>query len=422
MRTLRPTPSPGAGALPSLAALALAALLGGCSSSTPAPACPAGQTSCSGACFDLSSSEFACGVCGNACASGASCLAGVCTCPAATPDLCGGPGGQCVDLQTDDFHCGACSVYCGLGSCTGGACACQAGTTSCAGDGTRCVDLTNDTGNCGTCRNGCALGELCVSGSCQCVGPDHLVCNGACLDVRTDEANCGACGHRCPTGATCTGGACACPAATPNLCGSAPGVCVDLATDRENCHGCGNRCPTGAACTAAGCTCPAGKVVCGTNPGACVDPTTDAANCGACGRTCTGTCLAGSCCAAPSFACSTTCCTGGDACCAGASPCQPAHTAGLPPVATPGGAAATYYACDPLNTRSLANAQAAARAWSPTGTAVDPSPACGLGCYGWQLADRCAVWCTAGSNHAGQVYLETIQNVCLCNTPVGTWN
>ena len=68
-----------------------------------------------------------------------------------------------------------------------------------------------------------------------------------------------------------------------------------------------------------------------------------------------------------------------------------------------------------------ASALLAAQAWSPAGTSVDPAFACGSGCLGWQTATSCGVWCGAGSAYPGQVFLETIQNVCTCNARVGTW-
>lgn len=432
---------------PLLLLAVLLALAAGCPARTD-PRCPDGQADCGGACRDLQSDPAACGACGHACPAGAACSAGACACPAAAPTVCGASGaspGACVDLQTDRFHCGGCATSCGdpaLGSCVAGACACDAGAgaTTCPDDlGARCVDLASDTGNCGACRSPCASGERCVDpdgnglGACACVAPEHLSCGGRCLDVRTDEANCGACGALCPSGATCqpTGsdpaGACQCPVSRPTACGTAPGACVDLATDRENCKTCGNRCQVGATCETTGCRCPAtAPDTCGataSSPGACVDRQTDEANCGACGRACAGTCLAGACCASPRHACLSECCAGGDGCCAGTGACPQGRSVGLPPASDPAAPNATYFTCSAPGTLDLANAQLAALAWSPTGTAVTTGLAfaCGDGCFGWQTPTSCAVWCTSASNFPGQVFLETIQNVCLCNSPRGAW-
>jgi hypothetical protein len=50
----------------------------GSGGSAGSAACPTGLTACAEGCVDLTTSAAHCGVCGNACALGASCAAGVC--------------------------------------------------------------------------------------------------------------------------------------------------------------------------------------------------------------------------------------------------------------------------------------------------------------------------------------------------------
>ena len=73
-----------------------------CSGSACVATCSTGLTECSGVCRDLSNDRLNCGTCGNTCATGASCVAGTCTCPG-TQIVC---GGSCVDVSTDLDHCG----------------------------------------------------------------------------------------------------------------------------------------------------------------------------------------------------------------------------------------------------------------------------------------------------------------------------
>lgn len=128
--------------------------------------CPTGQTRCNGTCVDTQTDNANCGSCGNACTSGETCQAGVCT---------GGPGcgsgqtecnGVCTDTQTDPANCGSCANACAPGqSCTGGACTgCETGKTDCNGT---CVDLNGDEANCGACGTACGAGQTCENGSCS---------------------------------------------------------------------------------------------------------------------------------------------------------------------------------------------------------------------------------------------------------------
>ncbi len=68
----------------------------------------------------------------------ATCVAGHCECPSATPDAC---DGHCVDVERDPKHCGTC--------------------------GTRCETTL--------------LGSVCVDGRCECAAPKQR-CEGSCVD------------------------------------------------------------------------------------------------------------------------------------------------------------------------------------------------------------------------------------------------
>src|SRR5207245_553825 len=88
-----------------------------------------------------------------------------CSCPAATPDLCGStPDTFCTNKQTDTKNCGTCARACDPGLiCSSGVCVanCGATFTACpAGAPTYCAQLGSDVNNCGGC------GTVCLSGSC----------------------------------------------------------------------------------------------------------------------------------------------------------------------------------------------------------------------------------------------------------------
>jgi hypothetical protein len=247
-------------------------------------------------------------MCGNACAAGQVCTAGVCvlTCAAGQTDC----AGQCRDTQTDRAHCGMCGNACAAGQvCSAGACqvSCGSGTTNCSGV---CRDLSTDRLNCGTCGRGCAAGEVCEGGVCTATcGGGQVFCAGACRDVQTDRAHCGACGNACAAGQLCVAGACVLSCAAGQT--ACAGTCRDLQTDRNNCGACGTACASGQVCTAGACvlSCPTGLTGCGST---CRDLQTDRNHCGACGRVCaTGqVCVSGACalsCAAGQTACSGAC-------------------------------------------------------------------------------------------------------------------
>ena len=114
--------------------------------------------------------------------------------------------GACMDLSNDSANCGACGIVCGGGSsCQAGACLCPNGSGLCGG---ACPDYSSDSNNCGGCGKVCAAGTTCQAGNCLC--PDgSKQCNGSCTppDYQNDPNNCGGCGLVCPSG-QCLSGVC----------------------------------------------------------------------------------------------------------------------------------------------------------------------------------------------------------------------
>ena len=251
--------------------------------------CPLGESRCNGACTSLAEDPSSCGACGQACASGQVCSAGVCA------SSCGAGllacSSSCVDPGSDPAHCGGCASACApTASCAGGACVCAPGLIAC---GPACVDLASDPSSCGECGHVCPAAQVCSQGACAAgCAPSETSCGGACVDLQSDPAACGECATKCPGGAACVKGTCACAGGL----GACAGACVDLGSSPANCGGCGAACAAPSVCSAGTCeaSCGAGATLCA---GACVDVTSNSANCGACGVACTGGsfCVGGSC-------------------------------------------------------------------------------------------------------------------------------
>jgi hypothetical protein len=140
--------------------------------------CGAGQVCANSggtfSCVSTASDPMNCGMIGNACAMGESCVAGMCQCGSTGAACASGQAccsGMCIDSQSDAMNCGGCGMACAAGeTCTAGSCGC--GTT-----GMRC-----DPPMAGTFGSGGSLGESC--------------CDGAC--IANSDSNCG-CGVVCDT-------------------------------------------------------------------------------------------------------------------------------------------------------------------------------------------------------------------------------
>ncbi|MFT3712682.1 MAG: hypothetical protein QM817_33955 [Archangium sp.] len=283
------------------------------SSCVPAPPTPC--TECGGVCVDTQTDTANCGSCGNACAGGTACRAGVCvaTCgPGLT--LC---GNACVDARTNPANCGSCGTQCASDQvCSNGTCGtvCPASQEVCNGT---CSTIASDPRNCGQCGRMCPSGAICENSNCRSAcGSGQLSCDGgACFNPNTDNSNCGACGVTCQSGEVCSNGMCG-TSCSGGLATCTPdggvATCADTQTDNANCGQCGRRCAAGETCASGNCaaTCGTGQTLCTQNPGFpyCATLTTDNANCGVCGTTCASgeACLNGT--------CSTTCGTGQTLC------------------------------------------------------------------------------------------------------------
>ncbi len=97
------------------------AVLGACSD---APVCHTSELACASVCIAPASDDANCGACGNVCAAGSTCQAGVCT--VVTP-ACAAPmlqcGADCIDPQVTADHCGDCVTVCSAtAECVAGAC------------------------------------------------------------------------------------------------------------------------------------------------------------------------------------------------------------------------------------------------------------------------------------------------------------
>jgi hypothetical protein len=283
---------------------------------TPAgTVCCTTQSPCctSGACAALGTNTN-CTACGAACATGTTCcgVAAGCknlqtdvqncstcgnTCTGTTPACC---GGACKDLSNDNNNCSTCGNVCATGaSCIAGACVCPAGQVICTGS---CVNTQSNVNNCGACGTVCAavangsagcVAGVCVVASCNAGfgNCDNLSSTGCETNLNTTNSNCGACGTVCPAGATCTNGACVCPAGTV----SCNGTCLNTQSDINNCGFCGNVCGPDQFCANGTCLCATGLVICN---GTCVNTQSDNNHCGTCGNVCAFpdvVCISGNC-------------------------------------------------------------------------------------------------------------------------------
>ncbi|RJS23373.1 hypothetical protein DRW03_13415 [Corallococcus sp. H22C18031201] len=176
--------------------------------SVPLVCTDGGTTACGDACVAIASDPAHCGGCDTVCATGESCVLGVCLAPCSSREtLC---GMACVDTASDAANCGGCDTECATGeSCVQGVCLvpCSWGETLC---GVACVDTASDAAHCGGCDTECAMGESCVQGVCSAAcSTSETRCGAACVNTTSDSANCGACGVACSAGQSCVSGSCA---------------------------------------------------------------------------------------------------------------------------------------------------------------------------------------------------------------------
>jgi hypothetical protein len=158
-----------------------------CTSMTCGYSCPPGSMQCGDAgCWDTTIAHDYCGSCSNACTATQVCTASMCC--AQGDVVC---SGACTDLQTDTMNCGACNKPCTATgqTCMAGACACPAAQpTVCSG---ACTDTQTDPNNCGTCGKVCpALQPTCVAGQCLGCGPNDVSYQGHCYYLDGSQGKC----------------------------------------------------------------------------------------------------------------------------------------------------------------------------------------------------------------------------------------
>ena len=136
--------------------------------------CSAEESVCGGACSNLQSDRDNCGACGTACGDGLVCSFGACV------EGCAGGlvscGGSCIDQSSDEANCGGCGTgelfTCATGeSCIDGVCGCAAGELVCGGTCTNPATSDAYCGATGDCAGGnagqsCGANEACLNGDC----------------------------------------------------------------------------------------------------------------------------------------------------------------------------------------------------------------------------------------------------------------
>jgi hypothetical protein len=230
----------------SLPLVLLAAVAVSCSNAPPAGMCTSGQTACGSECADLKTNAAHCGMCGTACTSGQSCVAGQCF-----AETCAGTTCAAAQICSND-HCmeRACvDVTCPAGQgCLGGSCV----PTSCGGmqcpSGQLCVN--------GACADASCFGVICPSGqSCVMGACAAGHCTDGMKDADETDVDCGgSCPTKCKPAQGCTTGTdCASGSCVGSMCAQAAG-CSDGKRDGSetdiDCGGadCSLRCSVGQGC------------------------------------------------------------------------------------------------------------------------------------------------------------------------------
>ncbi len=251
--------------------------------------CPPPLTRCGPACVNTIVDSQNCGACGNECADGQICDAGVCFIDSACADVSCPDGQICRDgACVDEPYCGDGVVQPELGE--------------------EC-DLGPDNGLTDECGADCLLPSTCGDGMLtghEACDDGNTVPGDGCSAECTSEP-----GYYCPApGEPCVPVPENCPAGM-TLCGS---ECVDVISNAEHCGACGNQCGEDQLCEAAVCQCPPGLVFCGAE---CVDVAADIEHCGACDVPCADgeSCVAGVCHVDP--ACVDVTCPTGSSCVGG---------------------------------------------------------------------------------------------------------
>lgn len=150
--------------------------------------CPEDQICGKGTC--VVSNDHNCGVYGNACKDGNTCVNKACVC-ASTGELCSllCTSTGCVDPKYDPHNCGAAGVQCEPNQvCDQGQCAssCSNGLVRCDSS---CFDVQNDPMNCGDCGVQCSTsGEHVAGGACK-QGVCKLECEPGWVNADGRDAN-----------------------------------------------------------------------------------------------------------------------------------------------------------------------------------------------------------------------------------------
>ncbi len=230
--------------------------------------------------IDVNADPRNCGICGNACAPGVSCINGRCGCGNGRTECTG----RCVDTRNDNNNCGACSRSCptappggcsprpansdyGCGDSRCDVLKCRSGfadcnndlRTGCASDGCE-VNIKTDRNNCGGCGLACAADQECRDDGAgfQCLDTCEksglTKCSSGCKDLVNDRQFCGSCRLSCPNArnnqvSSCRKGLCEleCLPGFADCNGDpADGCEINLRVHPANCGGCGKACDFGA--------------------------------------------------------------------------------------------------------------------------------------------------------------------------------